>query len=415
MSKRSNRRDRTAKPSQTQKERPMSKHTTPLPDLNPEKERESYLGVSLKLVPFLEVLLAGVGLYYLGFAEGGAIGWIKLIVFCGAAYAVSYAIYRMAIEKGVPLVAAGSKLAAPLSGLTVALVGVAFFMVTGPGLTISKVEEERQAEHLEILGSYVNGRVAVADQTAELVPIMQAMAVDLQARTEQESDTGHGPIARTLNSLFGRANGLSTQMTVGLGVRQEVLDRISELRNAMETTLADEKVSIWDRRANLRSQHGQMLSLLAELDKAVPVSMVRSYASELQGGVLIPNQGDASARINRTLSGYSGTLMAALAEQNGVAGDAPAFPSKAGALDTFKYAGKFAPIFLFAFIVDMAFPLTLWAYVLMTVKIHTPPNPPNPRQRSDFDDLTDLRAIDMRRLRNDDDALDSPSDSEPES
>lgn len=413
MSNQSNRRDRTDKPSQTQKELPMSNHPNTRPDQMPDKEREPYLALFLKLIPFLEIVLAGAGLYYLGFAEGGAIGWIKLVVFCVAAYAVSYAIYRMAIEKGVPLVAAGSKLAAPLSGLTVALVGASFFMVTGPGLTISQVEEMRLAAHLETLGSYSDGRVAVADQTAELVPIMQAMAVDLQVRTEQENDTGRGPITRTLESLFGRADGLSTQMTVSLGVRQEVLDRIASLRNAMETTLADEKVSIWDRRANLRSQHGQMLSLLAELDKAVPVSMVRSYASELQGGVLIPNRDDASARINRTLSGYSGTLMAALADQNGVAGDAPTFPSKAGALDTFQFAGKFAPIFLFAFIVDMAFPLTLWAYVLMTAKIHMPPTPPKPRQRSDFDDLTDLRAIDMRRLRNDDNASDSPSDPEP--
>ncbi|MCF6277646.1 MAG: hypothetical protein L3J16_02710 [Anaerolineales bacterium] len=392
----------------------MSKHQTPPPDQKAEQENETYLGVSLKLVPFLEVLLAGAGLYYLGFAEGGAIGWAKLIIFCVAAYAVSYAIYRMAIEKGVPLVAAGSKLAAPLSGLTVALVGTAFFLVTGPGLTISKVEELRQAEYLEALGSYSNGRIAVADQAAELVPIMQAMAVDLQVRTELESETGRGPIARTLDALFGRADGLSTQMTVSLGVRQEVMDRIANLRNVMETTLADEQVSIWDRRASLRVQHGQMLSLLAELDKAVPVSVVRSYASELQSGGLIPNREDASARINRTLSGYSGALMAALSEQKGVAGDPPAFPSKTGALDTFQYAGKFAPIFLLTFIVDLAFPLALWAYTLMTVLVHMPRTPAKPRQRSDFDDLTDLRAIDMRRLRDDDDdASDKLRDSKP--
>lgn len=413
MSNQSNRRGRTTKSPQTQKEHQMPKQSTTPSDPMPDKEREPYLALFLKLIPFLEIILAGAGLYYLGFAEGGAIGWIKLIVFCVAAYAVSYAIYRMAIEKSVPLVAAGSKLAAPLGGLTVALVGASFFMVTAPGLTISQVEEMRLAAHLETLGSYSDGRVAIADQTAELVPIMQAMAQDLHARTEQESDTGRGPITRSLESLFGRANGLSTQMTVSLGVRQEVLDRISELRNVMETTLTDERVSIWVRRASLRALHAQMLSLLAELDKAVPVSMVRSYASELQSGVLIPNRGDASAKINRTLSGYSGTLMAALAEQNGVAGDAPTFPSKAGALDTFQFVGKFAPVFLFTFIVDMAFPLTLWLYVLMTVKVHTPPTPPKPRQRSDFDDLTDLRAIDLRRLRNEDDASGSPSGFEP--
>ena len=128
-----------------------------------KSEQEPYQARSLKVIPFLEVTLAGAGMYHLGFADGGAIGWVKLIVFCIAAYVVSYVIYRMAIEKGVLLVAAGSKLAAPLSGLTVALVGAAFFMVTAPGLTISPVEEARQAMHLEAFGSYIDGRVAVAD------------------------------------------------------------------------------------------------------------------------------------------------------------------------------------------------------------------------------------------------------------
>ncbi|MGH1330686.1 MAG: hypothetical protein ACRBBK_07375 [Paracoccaceae bacterium] len=361
----------------------------------PKKEREPYLSFLLKLIPFLEILLAGAGLYYLGFADGGVVGWVKLIVFCVAAYAVAYAIYRMAIERGVPLVAKEAKLAGPLSGLTVALVGVAFFLVTAPGLTISQVEEIELASHLETLGTYVDGRVAVADQSAKLVPIMQAMAQDLSARTEQESASGVGPIAQSLNALFGRADGLATQMTVSLGVRGEIMNRISTLRSNMEATLADESVLIWDRRAALRSQHAQMLSLMSELDRAVPVSIVQSYASELQGGVLIPDREDANAQINRTLNGYADTLTTALAKRQGVAGEPPRFPGKTGALDTFRYVGKFAPVFLFALIVDMAFPLALWAYTLMAVRVHMPKSPPPPRTRTDFDELTELRVMEI--------------------
>lgn len=378
----------------------------------PETQTEPYLTRSLRLIPFLETVLAAIGMYFLGFADGGVIGWVKLIVFCTAAYLVSYAIYRMAIEKGVPLAAAGSKIAAPLSGLSIAIVGAAFFMVTAPGLTISPVEEMRQAAHLEALGSYVDDRVAAANGAAELVPAVQAITGDLQARTDQETDTGRGPIARMLESLSGRGNGLAAQMTASLAVRQDVLGRIAGLRGAMEATLADETVNIWTRRSSLRAQQGQMLSLLSELDRAVPVSMMRSYASELRSGVLIPNREDASARINQTLSGYADSLTAALSEQTSVVGDPPVFPSRTGALDTFQYAGKFAPVFLFAFIVDFGFGLALWAYTLMTVRVHTPPAPKPPRPRSDFDDLTDLRAIDIARLRNDD-GLDSDTHSPP--
>jgi hypothetical protein len=362
-------------------------------------DRQPYLTVLLKVVPLFEIGLAGFGLYLMGFAEGGFVGWAKLIVFCLAAYAVAYAIYRMAIEKGVPLVAAKSKLAGPLSGLSVFLVGAAFFAVTAPGLTISPVEEMRLSAHLEGLGSYVDGRLRVADQAAELVPSMKAMADDLSARTAQEGASGFGPIAEALNSLHGRAAGLATQMSASITLRQGLIEQIQAQRLAMEQTLADESVSIWVRRAELRSQQARLMSLLSELDQAVPVSIVVSYASELQGGVLIPNRPDANAAINRTLNGYADTLTSALAGHDGAITEPPAFPSKTGAMDTFQYAGKFAPVFMFAWLVDMAFPLSLWAYVLMTVVAHSPQVWAKPRRNSDFDDLTGLRPISLAKFQ----------------
>jgi hypothetical protein len=368
-------------------------------NLRPDKEPQPYLTTFLILIPLLEILLAGVGLYYLGFAEGGVLGWVKLILFCATAYLVAYAIYRMGIEKGVPLVAAKSKLAGPLSGLSVFLVGAAFFSVTAPGLTITAVEEMRLTAHLEEVGSYVDGRLSVADQAAELVPIMQTMADDLSARTEQESASGFGPIAEALNALRGRVSGLAAQMTASIGLRQEVIGQIQAQRLAMEQILADESVSIWTRRADLRSQQARLMSLLSELDQAVPVSIVASYASELQGGVLIPNRPDANAAINRTLNGYADTLKTALADYGQTTSGPPTFPSKTGAMDTFQYAGKFAPVFMFAWLVDMAFPLSLWAYVLMTVIAHSPQVWAKPRKNSDFDDLTGLRPINLTKVQ----------------
>ena len=172
-----------------------------LSNLRPDKEREPYITLLMRLVPLGEILLAGFGLYFLGFAEGGLLGWAKLIVLLAAAYAVAYAILRMAIERGVPLVAAKSRLAGPMSGLSIAFVGVCFFLVTAPGLTIFLVEESRLTSHLEHVGYYADARVSVADQAVELVPIMQSMAEDLAARTEQESATGVGPIALAWDSL----------------------------------------------------------------------------------------------------------------------------------------------------------------------------------------------------------------------
>lgn len=381
--------------------------------IRPDKDREPYITALMKLIPLLEIILAGFGLHFLGFSDGGLLGWVKLVVLLTAAYAVAYAILRMAIERGVPLVATKSRLAAPLSGLSIIFVGLCFFLVTAPGLTISEVEEARLTSHVEDVGIYTDKRVNVASDAVELVPVMQSLTEDLSARTEQEGATGRGPITQAWESLQGRANGLTTQITASLGVRDELLSRIQAQRVAMETTLADESASIWDRRSDLRTQQARLMSLLAELDKAVPVSVVRSYASELESGVLVPNRQDASAKINRTLAGYADTLMAALAEQRGLSETPPSFPSRTGALDTFAYAGKFAPIFLFAFLVDMVFPLALWAYVLMTMIAHSPQVWEKPRAPSDLDRLTSMRpmtARQMRELTTDSDDEDKPEE-----
>jgi len=235
-------------------------------NMRPDKEREPYLTFFMKLIPALETLMFGLGLYYLGMADGGVLGWVKLITLCAAAYAVAYAILRMAIEKGVPLVAAKSRTAAPLSAFLIALVGAGFFSITAPGFTIGSVELDRLMQHVEILGHHSDARISVAEQAAELVPIMRTLAEDLSARTDQESATGFGPIAQAWDSLRSRADGLATQMTVSLGVRDELLRRIQAQRAEMETTLADENVSIWDRRAALRTQQARLMSLLSELD-----------------------------------------------------------------------------------------------------------------------------------------------------
>lgn len=387
--------------------------------LRPNKEREPYLTVAMKAIPAFDVTLFGMGIYYLGMAEGGLLGWAKLIVFCAAAYAVSYVILRLTIEKGVPLVAARSKVAAPLSAFLIALVGLGFFSITAPGFTIGAVEESRLNTFIEQLGSYADVRVSVADQAAELVPITQTMAQDISARTDQESASGFGPLAQTWVSLRGRVDGLATQMTASLGVRDELLGRIQAQRIAMETTLADENINIWDRRAELRTQQARLMSMLTELDQAVPVSVVRSYVRELEGGVLVPNRVDANAQINRTLAGYSETLIAALSDQRGVSSTPPAFPSKTGALDTFAYIGKFAPVFLFAFIVDMVFPLALWSFVLMTMIAHSPQVWSKPRKLTDLDRLTGMRAMSARQMREliedqDDDDLAIPDDVRPD-
>lgn len=372
-------------------------------------EQANYLPIFLILIPLIEILLFAIAGYHLGFANGGWMGIAKLAILTIGAFLVAYATYRMAIEKGALLYVKGAIFALVLSGGSVGIVGSTFFIATSAGLSMAPVQEAELGAFLQEVGPYVDGRIAVVDQAAELAPIMQALAEDLSARTTQEGETGPGPIYRTLNSLFGRADGLSQQITVSLAVRQDVLAQITALRSAMEATLADEDRTIWDRRAEMRRQYTQLLSALTQLDQAIPVSLVRSYAAELWGGVLIPNREAASARINRTLGGYAASLTEALAAQKGVAGDPPAFPAKIGALETFRYAGKNIPIILAAFLVDLLFPLALWGYAVMTlVQIDKDRNPhrwaKTQRAESDIDVITKRRPMQIPRARDDEES-----------
>lgn len=337
------------------------------PGQDQDEEAANYLPIFLIIIPLIEVALFAIAGYRLGLAAGGLIGWAKLSLLSGGAYLVAYAIYRMAIEKGTLLYIKGSVAALVLSGLSIGLVGSTFFTATSAGLMISKFEEANLSEFVQDVGPYFDGRIAVAQQSAELAPILHAMSQNLSSQMDTEGDSGIGPIFRALEGLFNRTDGLLQQITVSLAVQQEVLERIAALRRAMEDTLADEGRNIWNRRADLRRQYSQMQSLLVELDKAIPVSLVHSFSAELGGGVLIPNREDATARINHNLNGFAANLTEALAVQKGVAGDPPAFPDKAGALGTFKHAGRNLPIVMVAFIVDILFPVALWGFATLTM------------------------------------------------
>lgn len=367
------------------------------------KDENNFSARGIKILPIFQVILLLIALINLGFGGQGVWGWFKLLVFGGAAFVVAHALYQLAIVKAAGLYVKGHMWAGVMGGTSVFIVGLAFFLTTYGGLVIGDVEQRRQAAFLHELGVYADGRISIAGQTAELVPIVHSLGQDLQAQSEQECSLGGcGTIARMLQSLFGRADGISTQMTASLSVRQEVLSQITALHDEMEVIISDEGSDIWQRRIELRKHYTKLLGLLSELDKAVPVSIVRSYARELESGVLIPNRKDATARINRTLAGFSSSLSEALAAQQGVAGDPPAFPEKTGAMDTLYYAADFAPILLLAVVIDLIFPIALLIYTIWVLGELLFPRGHDPRKKtrkqSDAEFFTGLHPLNRNQF-----------------
>ncbi len=73
----------------------------------PEPTKAGYLKVALLLTPVFSVLLLIFAFKNLGLVSNDGYGYVRLAVLALASYTVAYAIFRMAIEKGAVLAAAG--------------------------------------------------------------------------------------------------------------------------------------------------------------------------------------------------------------------------------------------------------------------------------------------------------------------
>jgi len=382
------------------------------PDHLPEKEKAGYIQAGLIISPLCSVGLLFLALLQLGIGGGSVGGWIKAVLIALAAFVVSYAIYRMAIEKSAPQSTRGYRSSLLTGGITTFLVGLTFFIATAAGLIIAACEELVLQDHNEAVIAYTDARGAQAAQSARLVPVVQAISADLTSKAECEIASscvsgrgvgGYGSTARMLETLADRAAGIADEAKAGLAKRDALLDELDGLIERMDTVLADETHSIWDRRHDLRKLDGELGRVLNALDEAVPVALMAAYAGELLTGVSMPNA-RVSDTINGLLRGYAGSIDAVLGGIVGEQVERPAFPPKVGALQSFEYAPNFAPVILIAFLVDMVFPLALWIYTLNGLDwaafIKNPSRKRTKRARTAFDDLAEYQVMDPPKTPN---------------
>ncbi|WP_386627500.1 hypothetical protein [Sulfitobacter geojensis] len=383
------------------------------PDHLPDLEKPGYIRHAMAGIPLLATLMLAVGLYQLGIADGGVLGLAKIAVISIAAFIVSYTLYRLAIEKGATLSSRGYKSATALSGMTTLLVGLVFFLTTTVGLIIQACEELRLQDHQTELVKYVDDRSASAAQTTRAIPVVAAIQSDLGSKAQCEIQSscvsskgsgGYGSTARMLQTLESRAATISDAASEGLTNRDAVRTALDDHIIKMDEILADEGTSIWSRRVALRKADGELGGLLNELDEAVPVSLMAAYAGELRSGVSMPQSPDVGETINGILRGYASNLDAVGLDVQKTSAERPEFPARTGALQTFGYAADFAPIVLLAFLIDLVLPLSLWAYTLMGLDWlafqRNPSRKKAQRDRSDFDDLTELQVLDVPKRVN---------------
>jgi len=139
---------------------------------------------------------------------------------------------------------------------------------------------------------------------------------------------------------------------------------------------------------------------LSLLDEAIPVSLLRSYLSELRRNVVVPDNPAAAIRLSAILKGHGDSLEAVLGTFGKGDQTRPPFPRRTGVTDTFRYAAHFLPIGLLTAVVELIFPLALWFFSFLTLywKIYRddPPAPESDGTRDEFGGLIELRSSSER-------------------
>ena len=307
----------------------------------------------------------------------GASGIAKAVLIAGGATLATYSVNRFAIDKGTELASRGFVTASITSVLSITFVGTAFFASTFAGLTLPDVEKLRLQEHGNAYVQYIGERNLQANKAGRTLPVMRTINRDLPEKTACEiaascvsgrGNGGHGTVAKILEGLSGRSNAISGELEAGETTRQSTLTQLNKLVGEYQSVLGQNEQSIWDRRGELQKIDAKVNQIIATLDEAIPLALLRSYASELNDGVSIPERPVASRRLNALLKKHGNSLTSVLATLETGSQIRPSFPNRTGVGDTFSYISHFAPIALLTAGIELVWPLCLWIYTLLFLR-----------------------------------------------
>ncbi|MCP4099242.1 MAG: hypothetical protein GY748_23710 [Planctomycetaceae bacterium] len=307
----------------------------------------------------------------------GASGIAKAILIAGGATLATYSVNRFAIDKGTELASRGFITASIASVLSMTFVGMAFFASTFAGLTLPDVEKLRLQEHGNAYIQYIGERNLQASKAGRTLPVMRSINRDLPAKASCEireacisgrGKGGRGTIAKILEGLAGRAAAISEQLETGEATRQSTLKQLNKLVGEYQSVLGQSDKTIWERRGDLQKIDAKINQIIATLDEAIPLALLRAYASELNDGVSISERPVASRRLNALLKKHGNSLGSVLATLELGNQIRPSFPARTGVGDTFSYISHFAPIALLTAGIELVWPICLWIYTLLFLR-----------------------------------------------
>lgn len=347
---------------------------TPKPSIDeparlPAKKLPPFTDIALPLVSVGSGLLLGIGVPNI-IETTGFWTYAKAGVLAGSAMVVSLAVNKLANERGAVQASKGYLGATIVSLGSIVAVGAGLFGATYSGLVFRDVAELQLQQHGAAVAEHVALQTAAAAKAGRVLSAMRAVETDLQQKRACEIDGacisgrggGYGPVARIVEEQAGHATSISQQIAAGDAGRQASIETLNGLLVSYQEKLGDSESDIWSRRASLQTIDARIKQELGDLREAMPVALLSAYAQTLQDGVSIPGRAEAEARLNAILSRHGQNLSVVIGSIEPVEVPAPAFPRRTGVSDTFAYFSHFLPVAAIAAVVELVFPLVLWAY-----------------------------------------------------
>jgi hypothetical protein len=300
---------------------------------------------------------------------------IKAVLLAAGGVVVSFAVNKLAVERGAPLAAANYSGAAIVSVLSIAVVGIGLFSATYAGLVIKDVDRLVVEQHGEELGQLISQQTNYAAEAGRIVPAMSAIVTDLSQKYACEREAsclsgfsggGDGPAARLLLEKLGRAQALQQEVQRGEFARDDAVQDLSALY-AQYRSMSSSDLDPIKKRTELSELDLQIKQAASRLKEAVPVELLRAYASELKSGADIPGRPETAAKLSAVLYQHGASLEALVATIPEQVSPAPFFPKSPGVTDTFSHMGHFLPVAAIAAVVELIVPISLWLYTFFAL------------------------------------------------
>ena len=308
--------------------------------------------------------------------ETGALATFKVLLITGSACIAAYGVNVIAVRQLAPLWAINFHVAGIAAITGILLAGSALFIASLFGLTNAQVSHRVFEDHGSALGQYVAQSNDLTLQLAHITPGTQLIAQDIsrtslcEARASclsKQGNGGRGDVTFALEEMAARAHAIADAFDRGTVNGSRILDDLNRLNARYQEVLGDQNLSWGERRAALIGIHDKIAQSASALGAALPVALLRAFASDLQRPVGISGNPTGSQRLSAYLREHSDTLRALLAElpENNLT--PPGFPRAVGMLDSLRYLADFAAIGVVIFIAELVVPMTIFVMTYLTL------------------------------------------------